>query len=228
MKKIFKIIATKQFLETDINIKPASKALPEWYKKIKPFANLNSQKIATIKRCVPILDSMSQGYVIYTIEDINFNESTQSFEYFDLLSTRHPEEQIDGYPIPEEFYKIGFKWENFLNIETPKGYSCLFIHPLHRLDLPFYTLPGLVDTDKHPLNINFPFVMRKGFSGTIPKGTPIIQIIPVKINSWKIKIKKNKGRPDTQKNFESKFKSLAANEENSVYKNYYRTKKEFE
>jgi hypothetical protein len=29
--------------------------------------------------------------------------------------------QINGYPIPEEFYKIGFKWENFLNIETPRG-----------------------------------------------------------------------------------------------------------
>jgi hypothetical protein len=228
MKKIFKIIPTKQFLDIDINIKPSIKFIPDWYKSIKPFVNINDIKAPSIKRCVPILDSISYGYMIYTVEDIVFNAESKTFENSEVLANTHPEEQLGSYPIPEEFYKIAFKWENFLNIETPNKYSCLFAHPLHRMDLPFYTLPGVVDTDKHPLNVNFPFLMRKGFSGIIPKGTPIIQIIPVKRDSWKIKKKKNNGRADITKNFESKFKSNAVNEVNSVYKNYYRDKKEFE
>jgi hypothetical protein len=87
MKKVFKIIATKQFLEADINIKSASKALPEWYKKIKPFTELNNEKIPTIKKCVPVLDAMSHGYVIYTTEDIFLTriQSLLTFLTFCLL-----------------------------------------------------------------------------------------------------------------------------------------------
>ena len=61
----------------------------------------------------------------------------------------------------------------------------MFVHPLNRYDLPFYSFSGLVDTDKHSVVVHFPFIVRKDFEGVIPKGTPIIQAIPIKRENWK-------------------------------------------
>jgi len=65
----------------------------------------------------------------------------------------------------------------------------LFIHPVNRTELPFHSLTGLVDTDKHPIIINFPFFIKAGFVGTIPAGTPLIQAIPIKRDGWQMKMK---------------------------------------
>ena len=35
--------------------------------------------------------------------------------------------------------------------------------------------------------INFPFFIKEGFTGLIPYGTPIVQIIPFKRDDWKSK-----------------------------------------
>jgi hypothetical protein len=69
-------------------------------------------------------------------------------------------------------------------MKTPKGYSTFFVHPVNRLDLPFHSFSGLVDTDKFPVEVNFPFLIKKDFVGIIPAGTPIAQAIPVKRESW--------------------------------------------
>lgn len=225
-KKKITITPIRNLAFFDSNFSQASKFIPEWYKKIKPF-NDNKKNLATIKKCIPVLDSMSQGYIIYTTEDLFFDENQKTFTDFESLTPSHSEEQIEGYPVPDYFHKIIFKWENIINIKTPKGYSCLFIHPLHRLDLPFYTLPGLVDTDMHPLNINFPFFMKKGFTGVIPAKTPLIQIIPIKRDSWSIKNGKKNKNTNNVEEFEKRFKSAGLIEINDVYKNHYREKKEF-
>jgi hypothetical protein len=69
-------------------------------------------------------------------------------------------------------------------MRTPKGYSTLFTAPFHHYDLPFQCLPAVVDTDNHPIPVNFPFLLRKGFEGIIPSDTPIIQAIPFKRDDW--------------------------------------------
>ena len=44
---------------------PAYKAMPEWFKKLKPVVDGNEKvKPGTVKRCVPVLDAVSQGYII--------------------------------------------------------------------------------------------------------------------------------------------------------------------
>lgn len=44
---------------------PAARAMPEWFKKIKPTIEGSDKADAgTIKRCVPVLDAVSQGYII--------------------------------------------------------------------------------------------------------------------------------------------------------------------
>ena len=43
----------------------------------------------------------------------------------------------------------------------------------------------MVDTDKYPIPVHFPFLLKKNFEGLIKQGTPIIQVIPFKRESWK-------------------------------------------
>ena len=44
---------------------PAAKAMPEWFKKIgRDVPNQDLTEAGTIKRCIPVLDAVSQGYII--------------------------------------------------------------------------------------------------------------------------------------------------------------------
>ena len=164
----------------------ASKMVPEWYRKMPGVADGTE----TVKKCVPILDALTSGYVITLPTDVYFDKENGSF-WSDSpfpLNSNHHSIQTQGVEIDSNFNSQPHKWINSWNIKTPKGYSCLFTHPLNRGDLPFKSFTGIVDTDKHPLIINFPFVMKKEFSGRIPAGTPIIQIIPFKRDNWESKI----------------------------------------
>ena len=109
----------------------------------------------------------------------------------------HSLNQVEGSPLIEKnknlpFYKIVNPWK----IKTPKGYSCLFVSPLNNADDRFSIIPGIVDTDNHPLEINFPIVINGDkypiLETTIKKGTPYVQIIPFKKDSWEMLLKPRK------------------------------------
>jgi hypothetical protein len=72
------------------------------------------------------------------------------------------------------------------------GYSCLILSPINRTELPFYTASAIVDSDKmnYSHGGNLPFYIKKGFTGLIPAGTPMYQIIPFKRESWKMDVEK--------------------------------------
>jgi hypothetical protein len=174
--------------------------LPEWYKKIPPFSN-GDKKIkfpigagmpnSTLKKCVPFLDAMSSGYMAYLEEDIYVEQiDGQPFIRWrsnDEIITWHTPDQFPGFPIPTTYHTMVAKWTNLWVITLPKNYSILYSHPLNRLDLPFFTLSGLVDCDKYNSPIHFPFLLKRGFEGIIESGTPIAQIVPVKRELWKSK-----------------------------------------
>jgi hypothetical protein len=176
---------------------PASKIIPEWYKNqvkytggTKSYSQENGTVNHTIKGCMPVFDLMTAGYIYTLPADVMFSNDGQG-QINTLWSTNdlsliqsHPQQQYDSYNISEEYEPIGFKFINPWITQTPPGYSCLFIQPSFRDDLPFQVMPAIVDTDKHPISVNFPFFIRKGFEGTIPMGTPIMQIIPFKRESW--------------------------------------------
>lgn len=169
--------------------KPASLFIPDWYKKTPPV----SQNILTAKRCVPILDALGAGYMIPLPVDIEWNEQSegkkwQSNSKIEIISEHH-QSQTEMFEIDSSFDTQPHKWINNWHITTPKGYSTLFVHPVNRSDLPFYSFTGFVDTDNHPVIVNFPFVIKKGFVGTIPAGTPLIQAIPIKRDDWEMSIK---------------------------------------
>lgn len=165
---------------------PSSKFVPEWFRTMLGI----KEKIETVKKCVPFLDSLTSGYMIPLKADVFWSSEAKKFSSQSSISVNsdHYATQIDAVYLPPEYDPQPHKWMNDWFIKTPKGYSTLFVHPLNRTDLPFMSFSGVVDTDKHPIIINFPFVLRKDFDGIIPAGTPVIQAIPFKRDDWDAKI----------------------------------------
>ena len=168
------------------NPEPASKKIADWFRLIPGVA----AGVETVKKCVPFLDSMTTGYTISLTADVVYDKENQKFSHnssLDIVSTHLPQ-QVQGMDLPKEFATQPYKWSNFFAIKTPKGYSTLFIHPINRVDLPFYSIAGVVETDKYPVPVNFPFFIKKDFDGVIPEGTPIVQAIPFKRDDWEMTI----------------------------------------
>jgi hypothetical protein len=214
------IVFTSTFPQYDIpHPIPASRAVPEWWRKESTVAD----QIHTMKKCVPILDSLTAGYVITLPSDVHRAKGIDNFGQRSDISfvSQHYKLQTKAYPLSEEFEDQPYKWINPWKITTPKGYSCLFIHPLNSGDMPFHSFSGVVDTDKHPVPVNFPFVVKKDFEGVILAGTPIIQVIPFKRESWKSKI------IDDKEFIEDKSFYKIFNPPYGQYKRNWWSKKEF-
>jgi hypothetical protein len=195
---------------------PAKFNIPEWYKNLE-----HTIFKKTVKGCMPFLDTLTSGYLLKMPQDFNvrhntenknekgeiFKDSFQTFGLHDQSQLLHAKginlnssldyhliKQLEGSPLIEKnknlpFYKIMNPWK----IKTPKGYSCLFVPPLNNSDDRFSIIPGIVDTDTFPNEINFPIVINGDkypiLETTIKKGTPYVQIIPIKRDSWKMIVK---------------------------------------
>jgi hypothetical protein len=174
--------------------KPASQFIPEWYKKMPSYIgdkkpNGKGQTNQTLKKCMPVFDAITAGYILQTYVDIYVSQKDGA-PYYEWSSLNF----LDMHPIiqaPNHPSSNGFDYPKFMNgfgIKTPKGYSCLFVTPFHR-DAVFTILPGVVDTDTYSNNVNLPFVLNDvNFEGLIPAGTPMAQIIPFKRDKWSSKI----------------------------------------
>ena len=97
----------------------------------------------------------------------------------------HDPSQVAGTPFFDEDRFI-IKFNCFWTIELPPGYSLLVTHPINRPDLPFVSLTGLVDAGRYRDNyINFPARWSDpDFKGVLPKGTPVVQCVPIKREAW--------------------------------------------
>jgi hypothetical protein len=195
MSKIIKFINTFD-LDFICQPEPAARLLPEWYRnqesyiggQKKPTGGLTTP--ATIKKCVPVFDALTLGYIICSAADVFVSQREDApyfaWSNFSLISF-HPVEQAPLHPKRQGSFSYP-KWNNPWGIQTPKGYSTLFVQPFHR-ESPFTILEGVVDTDTYISPVNFPFVLNDPkFEGLIPVGTPIAQVIPFKRESWKMTI----------------------------------------
>lgn len=178
---------------------PAISAIPDWYKAIPPFTN-GDKKIhfpmsygvpnVSIKRCVPFMDAITNGYM-YVLSDDIYIEQVDEKPFIRWRNSHeviswHTPEQFKGVPIPFGYQKdFVAKWSHDWVIKTPKGYSVLFTHPFNRYDLPFQTISGIVDCDTYEVPIQFPFFLKEGFEGMIEKGTPVCQLTLFKRENWK-------------------------------------------
>ena len=235
-KKIFfkeTTIVAKHILQMP---KPATNHVPKWYKDDKLFTNGHNDFIkkyrdmadGTYKLCVPLVDSLTAGYIFVTSCDMIVTNTSKN-GYVPLFQWKvdwtpvdmQPKETLGNFPIPFAHNSTSFRWTTDWQVVTPIGYSLWVTHPSNRYDLPFTTINGFVDTDKHPNSILFPFFIRDGFEGIIPEGTPIAQVIPVKRDIWK----SEKIDYDPEKEFINK--NIMKTNIVRTYKNKFWSKKEY-
>lgn len=197
---------TSLSVPTEYYPKPASSSVPSWYKELesyisgekKPSGDGNTS--ATIKRCMPVFDAITGGYILYTYADVFVSQKPdpmnpeKTIPWYEWPSFGpiqfHPVSQAPTHPNRNGLVDGGSypKWINPWSIKTPKGYSVLFTQPMHRHSS-FTILDGIVDTDTYTAPVNFPFVLNDwSFEGIIPAGTPVAQVIPFKRESWKLTI----------------------------------------
>lgn len=179
-----KIVFQSDRPDVDIDIpRQASKTLPQWFRVFDRVVNGKR----TVKSCMPFLDASTAGYTLVLPVDVFINANRGDIRVsasIDVVA-KHYKEQIPPGMITDTYSDEPYKWINSFYIKTPKGYSSYIMHPANRVDLPFVTLSGVVDTDRHPLLINLPFLIKENFSGVIPAGTPIAQILPFKREEWR-------------------------------------------
>jgi hypothetical protein len=219
---------TNIFISQDLSMHqpvPANKHIPKWYQTTEPYVN-NNEEYLTIKRCVPVLDVISSGYLLLLPCDILverigsvpkltvFGDSDPRF-----MPLSHSLDQAKEYPQAKKYPFL--KWMNPWGIKTSDGYSCLFINPVHR-DLPFKILEAIVDTDKFTEPVNFPFILDDKFEGIISAGTPIAQVIPIKRESFSMSIGGIEEYNLAKKQNEELFKY-----KNSGYKKLFWNKKNY-
>ena len=237
-----KFISNLNNLENEC-ILPTSckKGIPEWFTKTSKLIDGyedyrldgfgSNYTVSTIKQCSPFLDSLISGYFIYLDADVNFifdenDNVNMRWRIERTLIDNSDMQQHKLLPKPYEGHKEPFtyKWRNFWTIKTPKGYSCLFTHPLNRYDLPFITYSGIVDTDKYEIPVQFPFSVLKSEekSFILKKGTPLVQIIPFKRDDWNLEFEKF-NENEVSKNNYNFFSTIK-----TAYKTNFWTRKHYE
>jgi hypothetical protein len=210
--------------------KPAVKEVPDWYKNTPEYSGKQGKKILdegntphTVKKCMPVFDAITAGYILYTQVDVQVSQK-DGFPYYiwsdQSVISFHPIEQAPFHPAKNGAPYA--KWNSPYAISTPPGYSVLFTQPMHRESM-FTILDGIVDTDKYKPPVNFPFILNDvKWEGIIPAGTPMAQVIPFKRESWEHKIGSDKERMEQDK-ATRKLKTLFFNS----YKRQFWNKKEY-
>ena len=168
--------------------KPAIEFIPKWWKdqKLTISGDSNIFNNLSFKACVPFLDSLTSGYMIYTGQDIGvtIDNGIPGFSWRLSPDPIIYRASYQNLPVPPGHFEHHFVWAFPFGIQLPKGYSMLITHPLNRFDLPFTSVSGIVD-EGVPWGGRFTFWLKETENTIIPKGTPIAQIIPFKTESWK-------------------------------------------
>jgi hypothetical protein len=175
--------------------KPALNYIPEWYKKAIPYLSFDGKKtpsiegtpMATIKRCMPVFDMMTAGYIMETPYDIYIRQ-TDTGPYFQWVEQPavafQTMDQFQNHPYSRDInyaVRIEIPW----SIKTPKGWSIMVMEPQHHEPGPIECSSGIVDTDNFSIPFNMFLKLRDPkFEGMIPAGTPFLQIIPFKREAW--------------------------------------------
>lgn len=174
--------------------KAASKYIPDWFKKVKPQMSDSRDhfggEMLTVKKCLPVLDSMCLGYIIPMQADCsivtNYNLSHMEIVGNPRLHSMefHTVDQVGGSTYPG-FPGKPVKFINNWVIKTAPGWSVMITSPMNHFNPDFTCFSAVVDTDRYPKQINFPAMWHTpNFDGVIRAGTPLVQVIPFKRKSF--------------------------------------------
>ena len=214
---------------------PIKKAVPQWYKDMKNYlGNISNFQRPTVKKCVPVLDTLTSGYAILNPFDIVFwqdfaddGEEILKWKYPESLDETNPTgsdinlhslnvgigshapKQVSNKFVRENEYPIPLKILNPWVIKTPRNYSCLFTNPFNRESDGIRIIDGIVDTDDYEININFPFFLKRlkeGQSYILKKNEPVALVFPYLRDSWSMEVAKETLEETRKKRF--KFNTL--------------------
>lgn len=176
---------------------PASQSIPEWWKQASPYIKSkenpdgkkiivnNFQSNASFKKCTPMLDMLSSGYIVPLWSDVQIKkvEGIPQITWRvqkNVFELQNPEDV----EVPVGYSKVQFKFLNRWIPKLPRGYSAMVIPcPGYQNNI-FKPMSAVIDYDKttHPLHP--PMFLRNDFEGIVEKGTPMFQIVPFKRNNW--------------------------------------------
>jgi hypothetical protein len=160
---------------------PSSSVVTEKFKRI-PNKN-PSDKMDTVKNCMPMIEHITSGYVIRTNHDINIKQS-----YRNGVMSFDVQRDLDVHPFNQ--LPVGNQRRNYLKfmnhwlIKTPPGYSSMFYQP-QNFETRFVMFSGIVSTDSYEDTINFPgYIVTEEEQFTIEAGTPLVTVFPFDREDW--------------------------------------------
>lgn len=176
---------------------PAKKEIPKYYSKMSRYHKGTELSIDNdgsanlgVKACIPFYDALTAGYIVKLHCDIFIDSEDGSVKWTSDLPPVVGRadglfDQIPSVPGYKSF-KLGFSL--FHPFILPSGYSALITQPMNRFDLPTYTPSAIVDADISNGTGVVAFSIKENFHGIIPAGTPIMQIIPFKRDTWAMEV----------------------------------------
>jgi hypothetical protein len=179
---------------------PMSKNLPAWWRKQEPFVGgekkvMGGQYNETVKKCPGILDVLISGYVLKTPCDIYIDATDpkkvelQVPGPYQACFTAHSMEQVSEWNFDRDIYaEYVFRVHPQWVVKTSPGHSTFFMQPQFHEDLPYQAVSAIIDTDMYASDGPFSFLVKKGFKGEIPYGTPLVQCIPFKREEYEMEI----------------------------------------
>ena len=215
----------------------AKKATPQWLKNMPmtSFIEELEYDVQTVKQCPPFIDAMTAGFLIPLPCDLEFSKGQFKWNWREFPGvvaghtgrspiTYHHPNQLATSPLYRED-QIALKFVCFWTIEIEEGYSLLYTHPFNRLDLPFRSFTGIVDNDKFSGEyVHFPAAwVNESFEGIIEKGTPVIQVIPIKRSDLEMKL--DIGKIDANQSAQMTKTSEMIKTNTGYYKKSFRVKK---
>jgi len=190
----FKFISTVPHLTSieECLPKPASRYLPEWWssmERINPKFTIDATLSGNAKNCPALPDFFSQGYILpmWTDTVLSWNKEREEYAWKTdneiFTWSIHSQEQFLKH-VPFTF--LGKKGQFLFRSDcpwkfvTPKGYSTYQLPLFYHFTNDFTVLPGIVDTDVHPIINQQVLLLADEGEVFIKRGTPIAQYIPFK------------------------------------------------
>lgn len=209
---------------------PASKKVPDWYRSQEGVLGFGG----TIKKCMPIFDMLTLGYFLTMPCDLYVDSTNpDNLIYFippeglenlkEDMFDEHLPQQYSEYPKSAAYHKQLIRIDPFYAVGTARGYSCIFIQPSHRGESPLNLFPAVVDTDKYISHGHYSFQVEVNFRGVIKQGTPIVQVIPFKRDTFISSVVSLEKGKEVLRRQTAKLKSTFSN----GYKNKFRVLKKY-
>lgn len=210
MKKITFTLYPDQDPKVYLSPQPGSRFVPKWYRDGEKYVNKEDGSLNIpspdlrapgLKSCSPFLDSIISGFIQPLSCDIEIlkNNGTdpiefryvakdQNGDYVEVEDLHLMDERRGGIghtmPRPAGHSQNHLVWVGHYGWKVPRGWSVIVTHPMNQFQLPFTTSSGIMESDRFFMGGNIPWYIKEGFTGIIPKGTPMFQIIPIKRAKW--------------------------------------------